>query len=105
MPGSGKERVAGPSTKRVRVTSPSQGKSATVEDDWRQCVVDTLEITNTEWHAMQTQLKGVHQVWEAANIELCSIRGQLRGINWELEYLARMVWKRYMATQGGLVSG
>ena len=76
-----------------------------MEDEWRQRVVDTLEIVNVERHAMRTQLEGVHQGWEAANIELCSMGGQLRGINWGLEYLARMVWKRYAAKHGRLASG
>ena len=53
---------------------------------------------------MQTQLEGVRQAWEVANIELCSIRGQLRGINRGLKYLAGMAWKRYVVTQGGLAS-
>jgi hypothetical protein len=48
---------------------------------WRQGIVDALEIVNAERHAMQTQLEGVCLAWEAANIELCLIRGQLVGLN------------------------
>jgi len=95
----------GPSTKWVRVASPRQGKSATVEDKWRQHIVDALETANTEWHAMQTQLEGVRHAWEAANIKLCLIGGQLRGINQGLGYLARMAWKRYTMTRRGLAGG
>ena len=40
--------VAGLSTNRVRVTLPRQDKSVSVEDEWRQWVVDALEVTNTE---------------------------------------------------------
>ena len=76
-----------------------------VEDEWRQHIVNVLEIANAEWHVMRTQLEGVHQAWEVTNIELRSIGGQLGGINWGLEYLARMVWKRYAASQRGLESG
>ena len=76
-----------------------------MEDEWRQCVVDALEIANAEWHAIRTQLEGVFQAWEAANIELCSIGGQLGGINRGLKYLAGMAWKKYMAKRGGLASG
>jgi len=49
---------------------------------------------------MWAQLKGVRQAWEAANIKLFSIGGQLGGLNRGLEYLTRMVWKRYTVTQG-----
>ena len=76
-----------------------------MEDEWRQHVVDALEIANAERHTMRTQLEGVRQAWEVANIELCSMGGQLGGINWGLEYLARMVWKRYAVRCEGLVSG
>ena len=53
---------------------------------------------------MRTQLEGVHQAWEATNIELRSIGGQLGGISQELEYLAGMAWKRYTVTWGSLAS-
>ena len=66
--------------------------------------MDTLEITNAEQDVMWMQLKGIRQAWEATNIKLRSIGGQLGGINWALEYLTRMAWKRYAATQGGLAS-
>ena len=56
--------------KREQVTLPRPGDDAEVEDEWRQRVVDTLEITNAEWHAMWTQLEGVRQAWEATTIEL-----------------------------------
>jgi len=70
----------GPSTKQVRVALPRRGESATIKDEWRQHVVDVLEIANAEWHMMQTQLKGVHQAWEAANIELRSIMASSGGL-------------------------
>ena len=60
-------------------------------------MVDALEIANTERHMMQTQLEGVHQAWEATNIERSSIRGQLVGLNCGLEYLAGISWKRMVA--------
>ena len=87
--------------KRVRATLPKRGKSAEIKDEWRQHVVDALEIANAEHHVMQTQLEGVCQAWEAVNIELCSIGGQLGGINWGLEYLSGMVWKRYAGSRRG----
>ena len=66
--------------------------------------MDALEILNMEHHMMWSQLEGVRQAWEAANVELHSIGGQLRGISQEIEYLTRMAWKRYAATQGNLAS-
>ena len=94
----------GPSLKQVRATLLKQGKSVDIKDEWRQCIVDALEILNAEQHVMQTQLEGVHQAWEAVNVKLHSIGGQLRGISWGLEYLARMAWKRYTVTWGSFVS-
>ena len=90
--------------KWVRAASLKQGESADIKDEWRQRIVDALEILNAEQQAMQTQLEGVCQAWEAANIELRSIGAQLGGINRGLEYLAGMAWKRYAVTLGGLVS-
>ena len=52
MPGLGKEQVAGPSTKWARVASPRHSKSTDIGDEWRQQVIDVLEIVNVEQHTM-----------------------------------------------------
>ena len=98
------EQVMGPSTKWARATLPKQGESAEIKDEWRQHLVDMLEIVNAEHHMMWTQLEGVCQAWDAMNIKLCSIGSQLGGSNQGLQYLAGMVWKRYAVTQGNLAS-
>ena len=67
--------------------------------------MDALEIANVERHVIWMQLKGIFQAWEAVNIELRLIGSQLGGINWGLEYLTGMAWKRYVVTQGNMVSG
>ena len=46
------ERVAGPLAKHIKVALPRRDGSADIKDEWRQRVVDTLEIVNTERHTM-----------------------------------------------------
>jgi len=48
MPGLVKEQVMGPSTKWARVASPRCGESTDIGDEWRQWVMDVLEIVNVE---------------------------------------------------------
>ena len=40
------------STKRARVASPRCGESMDVGDEWRQWVMDVLEIANAEQHVV-----------------------------------------------------
>ena len=95
----------GLSNKQVRVASPRQGEGATVEDEWKQCIVDMLEISNTECHALQMQLKGILQAWDATNVELRSAGAHLGGIHQGVEYLTGMAWKRHTVSWENLVRG
>ena len=51
-----------------------------VKHEWKQHVMNALEIANAEHHAMRMQLEGIHQAWEATNVELHAVRAQLRGV-------------------------
>ena len=53
---------------------------------------------------MQTQLEGVYQALEIANVEHHSVRTQLEGICQGIEYLTGMAWKMYMGNHGSLAS-
>ena len=44
----GDEQVTGPLAKHIKVALPRRDGSADIEDEWRQWVVDTLEIANVE---------------------------------------------------------
>ena len=78
------ERVGGPSSKWTRAALPRQGESVDVEDEWRHRIVDMLEISNAEHHAVWTQLEGIRR---------------------RIEYLAGMAWKLYTVNCGSLTSG
>ena len=67
--------------------------------------MDVLKIANMEHHTMRMQLEGIHQAWEAMNMSLYSVRAQLGGIFQSIEYLARMAWKRYVASHANSASG
>ena len=98
-------QVVGPLMKQAWVILPRLGDDAEVEGEWRQRMVDALEIVNAERHAMRTQLEGIRQAWEATNIKRSSIGGQLSNLNHGLEYLAGILWKRMVAARGGPAGG
>ena len=69
-----------------------------IEDEWRQHVVDMLEIANTEQCGLWMQLKGLHQGVEAANMVCHIIRTQLKGMCNTLKYISRISYKVYIVS-------
>ena len=67
--------------------------------------MDALEISNTEHHAVWTQLEGVRQGLQIVNGERHAVWAQLEGIHQGIEYLAGMVWKLYAVNCRSLTSG
>ena len=48
------------SKKKTQVALPQRlGNSEAKVNEWRQCIVDVLEIVNVECHAARTQLEGL----------------------------------------------
>ena len=56
--------MASPSTKKAGVASPKRGNKVKEPREWREHVVDTLEVANAEHQAARTQLAAVARAIE-----------------------------------------
>jgi len=83
--------------KKTRVASPRrQGNGEDKINEWRQRIVDALEIVNVECHAARTQLEGLRKVLNVTNIERHVMQVQLEGICTAFEYVAGLAYNAYI---------